>query len=114
MTIDEYQKKSRKTVLYSDVKVLKNSKSFIYPVLGLVGETGEVADKLKKILRNNNGELNEEAREELKKELGDVLWYLSQLATELNLSLDEIAKKNIEKVFSRLERGVIKNSGDNR
>lgn len=114
MTFDEYQKESRKKALYPEVEILKKSKPFIYPVLGLVGEAGEVAEKFKKVLRNENGELNEKAREEIKKELGDVLWYLSQIATELNLSLDDVAESNIEKLASRLERGVINSSGDNR
>ncbi len=114
MTFDEYQKESKKTALYSEVEILKKSKPFIYPVLGLVGEAGEVAEKFKKVLRNENGELSESARLEIKKELGDVLWYLAQIASELNLSLDDIAETNIKKLASRLERGVIKSSGDNR
>jgi len=109
MNLNEYQTKSRKTAKYPDV-----DKNFLYPTLGLCGETGEVAEKIKKVLRDKGGTLDETTKTELKKELGDVLWYLSQLATELGLSLDDIAADNIEKLYSRLERGVIHGSGDNR
>lgn len=109
MNFEEYQKESRKTALYPD-----NGKNWIYPVLGLAGEAGEVADKMKKVMRDDGNIVSEEKRTEVKKELGDVLWYVSQIASELGLSLDEIAQGNIEKLFSRLERGKISGSGDNR
>lgn len=113
MDFKEYQEKSRKTALYPEV-----GDTFQYPILGLVAEAGEVADKLKKHIRDRNlykpSDLNEEQKQELAKELGDVLWYLSQLATELGVSLDEIAEQNIEKLYSRMERGKIGGSGDNR
>ncbi len=86
----------------------------MFPVLGLVGEAGEVAEKIKKVLRDNEGKIEEEQKKEIKKELGDVLWYLSQLATELGLSLTDIAAYNIEKIKSRRERGVANGKGDNR
>ncbi len=108
-TFEEYQKKTQKTALYPSV-----GNNFIYPTLGLVGEAGEVAEKIKKVLRDDGGEILPEKREEIKKELGDVLWYLSQIATELNLSLEEIAELNILKTTSRAGRGKIKGSGDNR
>ncbi|HPN54419.1 MAG TPA: nucleoside triphosphate pyrophosphohydrolase family protein [Candidatus Moranbacteria bacterium] len=109
MNFEEYQKKSRKTALYPNV-----GNNFIYPTLGLSGEAGEVAEKIKKVIRDKNGIIDDETKELIEKELGDVLWYVSQLATELNLSLDKIAEKNIEKLYSRLERGKIQGSGDNR
>lgn len=109
MTFEEYQKLSRKTAIYPN-----KDKNFIYPTLGLCGEAGEVAEKIKKVLRDSDGILGEEKKEELKKELGDVLWYLSQIATELDLSFEEIAYFNIEKLNSRLKRGKISGSGDNR
>jgi len=109
MTFKQYQKLSRKTAIYP----YKN-KNFIYPTLGLCGGTGEIAEKIKKVLRDNKGVLDKEKKEELKKELGDVLWYLSQLATELHLSLEEIASLNIKKLYSRLERNKLSGSGDNR
>ena len=101
MDFQEYQKRSRKTALYPN-----KDNNFIYPTLGLVGEAGEVAEKIKKLIRDRGGIIDDGFRESVQKELGDVLWYLSQLATELGLNLDEIAQKNIEKLYSRLERGV--------
>jgi NTP pyrophosphatase (non-canonical NTP hydrolase) len=109
MNFTEYQEKSRKTALYPD-----KGNNFIYPTLGLSGEAGEVAEKIKKVIRDKGGIIDEETKEAIKKELGDVLWYVSQLATELGLSLDEIAEKNIEKLLSRLERGKLQGSGDDR
>lgn len=109
MTFEEYQKKSRETAIYPN-----KDNNFIYPTLGLAGEAGEIAEKIKKILRDKNGVVDEEARKEISKELGDVLWYVSQLATELNLSLEEIVSLNIEKLKSRKERGQLHGSGDNR
>jgi NTP pyrophosphatase (non-canonical NTP hydrolase) len=88
--------------------------NFIYPTLGLCGESGEVAEKVKKIIRDDNGIISEEKKELLKKELGDILWYISNLASELNLSLDNIAITNIEKLLNRQKRNVLSGSGDNR
>ncbi|MDD5341596.1 MAG: nucleoside triphosphate pyrophosphohydrolase family protein [Patescibacteria group bacterium] len=109
MDFQEYQKKSRETALYPN-----RDKNFIYPTLGLSGEAGEVAEKIKKVLRDKNGIIDEATKLEIQKELGDVLWYTSQIATELGLSLDEVAQKNIEKLFSRKERGMLHGNGDNR
>lgn len=109
MTLEEYQTKSRVTALYPGA-----GKNFVYPTLGLVGEAGEVADKIKKVIRDNSGVMDDETRIEIAKELGDVLWYLAQLSTEIGFSLEEIAQKNIDKLMSRKERGVISGSGDNR
>lgn len=109
MNFEEYQKKSRKTAKYPDA-----GNNFIYPTLGLSGESGEVAEKIKKVLRDKEGKIDDGCRAEIEKELGDVLWYVSQLATELGLSLDNIAEKNIEKLYSRMDRGKLKGSGDNR
>lgn len=109
MTFEEYQTTSRTTAMYPIV-----GKNYVYPTLGLVGEAGEVAEKVKKIFRDNNGELDAERKAVLEKELGDVLWYLAQLATELGLSLDDIAKNNIAKLQSRKERGMLHGDGDSR
>jgi NTP pyrophosphatase (non-canonical NTP hydrolase) len=109
MEFSRYQKESRKTALYPD-----RDSNFIYPTLGLAGEVGEVAEKIKKVIRDKEGIIDEETREELAKELGDVLWYLANLATELDLSLDDIAQKNIEKLASRKNRNVLHGDGDNR
>jgi NTP pyrophosphatase (non-canonical NTP hydrolase) len=109
MELWEYQKKSRKTANYPSI-----GHSVIYPTLGLTSETGEVAGKIKKIFRDKGGLIGEVEREALKSELGDVLWYLAQVCTELDLSLDDVAQANIEKLYSRLERGRISGDGDNR
>ena len=88
--------------------------AMVYPTMGLVNEAGEVAGKVKKIFRDRDGQISEADRESLKQELGDVLWYLAQIATELDLSLQEIAEANLVKLFSRLERGTIRGDGDKR
>lgn len=109
MDFNEYQKESRKTVIYPN-----SGDNFIYPAIGLSSEVGEVCGKIKRVLREYGGAVNEEMRHELSKELGDVLWYLAQLSTEFGLSLDDVAIENIEKLQSRKRRGKIKGSGDNR
>ncbi len=109
MKFEEYQKKSRKTAIYPNA-----DNNFIYPTLGLSGEAGEVAEKIKKAIRDKNGIIDEERKKEIEKELGDVLWYVSQLASELKLSLNKIAEKNIEKLYSRMDRGKLGGEGDNR
>lgn len=109
MDFKEYQKKSKKTALYPNV-----GNNFVYPTLGLSGEAGEVAEKIKKVLRDKNGLIDKETKEAIKKELGDVLWYVAQLASELELSMDEVAEKNIAKLASRFEREKLNGSGDNR
>ncbi len=109
MNFTDYQNKARATAKYPVI-----GHGVIYPTLGLVNEAGEVAGKIKKVFRDKDGEISTETREALKAELGDVLWYISQVATELELSLDEIAEANIAKLLDRLERGKIKGDGDNR
>ena len=109
MDFETYQKQSRKTAMYPD-----KDNNFIYPTLGLVGESGEVAEKIKKVIRDKDGIVDDVTKSDVKKELGDVLWYLSQLATELNLPLDEIAVENLQKLSSRMERNKIHGEGDNR
>lgn len=109
MTFEEYQKLSRETAVYPN-----KDNNFIYPVLGLAGEAGEVAEKIKKVLRDDNGVITDQKREDVKKELGDVLWYIAQVATELNMLLEDVASHNIEKLFLRKERGQLHGDGDNR
>ncbi len=109
MNFEEYQKLSRSTAVYPDL-----GNNYIYPTLGLTGEAGEVAEKIKKVLRDKNGDIDDATRQSLSKELGDVLWYVSNLATELNLRLDAIASENIEKLKSRKQRGRISGEGDDR
>ena len=100
MTFDEYQVKAKQTAIYDH--------PIIYPTLGLCGESGEVAEKVKKHLRDGT------SLDELKKELGDVLWYLASIASDLNISLNDIALTNVEKLQARMERGKIGGDGDNR
>lgn len=103
MRFDEYQEEAKKTAIYPD------QYRVVYPALGLAGEAGEVAEKVKKHIRD--GVLNVE---ELKKELGDVLWYLAAIASDLDLTLDDVAEANLQKLRSRQARGVISGNGDNR
>jgi len=109
MEFKEYQQLAKTTAAYPEIK-----EKYVYPTLGLLGEAGEVAEKVKKIFRDNGGALDDDRRMMIKKELGDVLWYLSQIATEMNISLDDVAKDNIDKLKSRRDRGVISGDGDNR
>ncbi len=109
MTFEEYQDSARKTAIYPN-----KDNNFIYPTLGLVGEAGEVAEKIKKVLRDENGIISEEKRGEIVKELGDVLWYIANLSKEIGVSLEEVANKNLEKLQSRQQRGELHGSGDNR
>lgn len=105
---DEYQRLAFTTAIYPN-----KGNNIYYPALGL-GEVGEIQGKIKKIMRDDNGVITDKKREEIKKEVGDALWYIAALATELGLSLNDIAQSNLDKLFDRKERGVIKGSGDNR
>jgi NTP pyrophosphatase (non-canonical NTP hydrolase) len=108
MDMSYYQEECKKTAIYSkDI-------GLFYAALGLAGEAGEIANAVKKVLRDDSGVLTEKARKNLAKELGDVLWYVSAVATELGVELNSVAHDNIKKLFDRLERGVIAGSGDNR
>jgi NTP pyrophosphatase (non-canonical NTP hydrolase) len=109
MKANEYQDRALETAIYPN-----QGSNFAYPALGLAGEAGEVADKLKKVIRDNGGILTDAVRDAVAGELGDVLWYVSVLASEIDYSLDEIMAKNLAKLNSRKERGVISGSGDNR
>ncbi|MFZ2225994.1 MAG: nucleoside triphosphate pyrophosphohydrolase family protein [Candidatus Moraniibacteriota bacterium] len=109
MNFEQYQKKSRVTAKYPNA-----DENYIYPTLGLAGEAGEVAEKIKKILRDKEGKVDDVDREEIKKELGDVLWYLTQLATELKIPLEDVATGNLAKLYDRMERGKLSGDGDNR
>jgi NTP pyrophosphatase (non-canonical NTP hydrolase) len=109
MESSEYQRLSRRTATYP-----RAGADMTYPALGLCGEAGEVAEKVKKTIRDDGGVLSDERREALARELGDVLWYTAQLATEAGLELEEIAEDNLEKLLSRQRRGVLRGSGDDR
>jgi len=109
MDFREYQEKARETAVYPNI-----GDNFIYPTLGLCGESGEIAEKIKKIIRDDSGRITKEKKELLVKELGDVLWYISNLSSELDLSLNDVAESNIIKLKDRQNRNVLKGSGDNR
>ncbi|MEI6615088.1 MAG: nucleoside triphosphate pyrophosphohydrolase family protein [Cyanobium sp. ELA507] len=109
MDFQDYQERSRSTARYPQA-----GSNPIYPTLGLCGEAGEVADKVKKVLRDQGGQFDAQVRDDLLLELGDVLWYVAQLATELDLSLDAIAEANLAKLASRAARNVIAGHGDRR
>lgn len=109
MTFKEYQEAADSTAIYPD-----RGNNLVYPTLGLVGESGEVAEKVKKLIRDAQGEQTPEFRAELAKEVGDVLWYISQVAREIGTDIESVAAANIEKLRSRKERGVIHGGGDNR
>ena len=107
--LSDYQQRSRATAVYPDA-----GDNLTYPALGLCGEAGECAEKVKKAIRDDGGVLSDERRVALAAELGDVLWYVAQLATEAGLDLDEIAEDNLAKLLSRRDRGVLQGSGDAR
>jgi NTP pyrophosphatase (non-canonical NTP hydrolase) len=109
MQLSEYQARSRATAVYPGA-----GDNLLYPTLGLCGESGEVAEKVKKMLRDDGGVLSDERRSALAKELGDVLWYAAQLATEAGLDLDAVATANLEKLLDRQRRGALRGSGDDR
>jgi NTP pyrophosphatase (non-canonical NTP hydrolase) len=109
MDFSEYQSLSRRTATYP-----RAGEDMTYPALGLCGEAGGVAEKVKKAIRDDGGVLTDERRAALAAELGDVLWYVAQLATEAGLDLDTIADENLSKLLSRQERGVLAGSGDTR
>ena len=109
MTFADSQQRSRATAVYPGA-----GDNLLYPTLGLCGEAGEVAEKVKKMVRDDAGVLTPQRREALAKELGDVLWYVAQVATEAQLDLSDIAGANLEKLLSRQERGVLQGSGDER
>jgi NTP pyrophosphatase (non-canonical NTP hydrolase) len=109
MDLETYQIQSRQTARYPQAGA-----NAIYPTLGLCGEAGEVADKVKKVLRDRDGVFDQPVRDDLCLELGDVLWYLAQLCTELDLSLEQVAEANLAKLASRAARNVIQGSGDRR
>ena len=111
MTFEEYQKFCKTTAIYPDTTKL------MYPALGLTGEAGEVANKIKKLVRDGVPKERKDldaAKEQIAAELGDVLWYCAALASDLDVSLGRVAKDNMDKLTSRKERGKIGGSGDNR
>jgi len=101
--MNDYQRAAVSTAIY------KKEHAVIYPALGLAAEAGEVANKVKKILRDGNFD-----REAIADEVGDCMWYIAALCRDLNIDMQEIADNNIKKLKDRLERGVLSGSGDKR
>ena len=108
MTLNEYQQHALETAIYTEASRI------VYPTLGLTGEAGEVADKVKKVIRDSNKEFTDEKRLEIVKEIGDVLWYCATLSRDLGYELEEVAQMNVDKLRSRMQRHLISGSGDNR
>jgi len=108
MDFTTYQQKSRETAIY------KNELKVLYPALGLAGEAGEVCEKIKKIYRDKDGDMSSDDRLAIRKELGDVLWYISQLACDIDVTLASVATANLEKLRVRKENGTLHGSGDDR
>jgi len=108
LTLSEYQTQALKTAIFpADTGV-------VYTTLGLAGEAAEIANKVKKILRDNGGNVTLQHGQEIGKEIGDVLWYCAALAAELGLDLGAVAEVNLAKLASRAERGTLQGSGDSR
>ena len=116
MSFDEYQKRAVSTDVTGLGKKIKNAQdpAYVDKILSLVGEAGEVAEKYKKIIRDKNGVIDKRDRQEIIKELGDVLWYLAVIAHYLDIPLSKLAQQNISKLASRKSRGALTGQGDNR
>lgn len=112
MYLNDYQDATRNTAIYPGVGT-GSYEAVSYCALGL-GEAGEIQGKVKKIARDNNGEISEDRKEEIYKEMGDLLWYVARLADEIGYPLSNVAEANLAKINSRSTRGVIGGSGDNR
>ena len=109
MRFSVYQYKARRTAIYPNL-----GHNLWYPALGLCGESGEVAEKIKKAYRDENGTLTPVRRAELEKELGDVPWYIANLASEAGLDLEDVAEMNLDKLARRKETNKLHSSGDDR
>lgn len=113
MRLNDYQNKALNTAIYPD-RGSGTVTALSYATLGLCGEAGEIAEKVKKIIRDNNGVITLDRKEALKKELGDVLWYMAALARELGLQLEDVAEANLFKLAKRQENNTLKGNGDDR
>ena len=110
LMIDEYQTRAHETAFYKGM----NEGDYSYPVMGLAEEAGEVSGKFAKAVRDCNGVITAERAVAIKKELGDVCWFVAEIATLLGFSLEDVMQTNLDKLASRKERGVLSGSGDNR
>lgn len=116
LDFNEYQKKAHETADYPSgtIGVDRHAVDYIYPAFGLAEEAGEVAGKFAKAVRDNQGVLDGERRLQIEKELGDVLWFVAELCTVLNVDMGSVAQINLDKLASRKARGVIHGNGDDR
>jgi NTP pyrophosphatase (non-canonical NTP hydrolase) len=114
MKLSEYQERAHLTSLQTCYGADAQMGRLLYPTLKLAGEAGEFGEKVGKLLRDKGGRISPDDRDALADELGDVLWYVAEVATVLDVNLDDAAAHNLEKLRSRAERGVLKGSGDNR
>lgn len=114
MNFLDYQFSTHQFAIYPGANDHNSYEGLSYVGLGLAGEAGEVAGKIKKIARDDDGLIGDTARAKLADELGDVLWYAAQMATQLGLLLEDIARGNLAKLEDRANRGVLQGSGDNR
>ena len=114
MEFKKYQEETHKTAIFPPLTLAGEELTFIYPALGLEGEVGEVAENIKKIIRDDGGYISEIRHNNLIKEIGDVLWYISELCTATGIDLDYVASSNIEKLKDRQQRGVLQGSGNER
>ena len=114
MNFLDYQIGTAATAIYPGAGDINSVDGLSYTVLGLTGEAGELANKTKKILRDENGLIGDAVRAKLADELGDCLYYVSQLAAQLGVRLEDVARQNLVKLRDRKERGVLQGSGDNR
>ena len=108
MTFTEYERLAAITAIYPN-----RGNNLYYPALGL-GEVGEVQNNIKKVCRDDGGQLTESRKNDIKKELGDILWYIAAMCYECGFTMEEVAQGNIDKLKSRLERGTLEGSGDDR
>ena len=113
MKFDEYQEKAKKYDFFQKTEGF-NENGFLEKILGLVGEAGETADKIKKIIRDKGGKPTDEDKIEIAKELGDTLWYMTNLARYLGYDMSKVAQMNLDKLESRWERNKLHGEGDNR
>jgi NTP pyrophosphatase (non-canonical NTP hydrolase) len=113
MEFNDYQKQCKKTDMG---KAAQNGMSpgFLYYVLGLAGETGELVEKIKKLFRDKGGVIDDDFRYVIKKELGDIQWYAARLADSFDIEFNDVATSNIQKLQERFKKDMIHGDGDNR
>lgn len=117
--VDEYQRLAKSTAIYPRVQIVIDGGEpidapWLYPLLGMVGETGEIAEKFKKVIRDKRGVIADDDRAGILKELGDPHWYQADLAGAMGWRLSEVLRVNLQKLFQRKSRGTLSGSGDDR